>query len=198
MDGITLPLPLWWQLWQVLRAFAAFAVRLLPKKEQSATEQAGQMAAEALDTYGNAILRCAYNYLHNMADAEEILQETLLKMLTSAPNFESEEHKKGWLLRVAANLSKNRLEYNALRAYDELSEDLAEEGREDLSFVWEAVKDLPTQFREVIHLLHYYEGYSTEEIALILGRNLSTVRSDLRRGREKLKSVLKEAYDFEV
>lgn len=197
MDGITLPLPLWWRLWQVLRAFAAFAVRLLPKKEQSATEQAGQMAAEALDTYGNAILRCAYNYLHNMADAEEILQETLLKMLTSAPNFESEEHKKGWLLRVAANLSKNRLEYNALRAYDELSEDLAEEGREDLSFVWEAVKDLPTQFREVIHL-HYYEGYSTEEIALILGRNPSTVRSDLRRGREKLKSVLKEAYDFEV
>ena len=197
MDGITLPLPLWWRLWQVLRAFAAFAVRLLPKKEQSATEQAGQMAAEALDTCGNAILRCAYNYLHNMADAEEILQETLLKMLTSAPNFESEEHKKGWLLRVAANLSKNRLEYNALRAYDELSEDLAEEGREDLSFVWEAVKDLPTQFREVIHL-HYYEGYSTEEIALILGRNPSTVRSDLRRGREKLKSVLKEAYDFEV
>lgn len=197
MDGITLPLPLWWRLWQVLRAFAAFAVRLLPKKEQSATEQAGQLAAEALDTYGNAILRCAYNYLHNMADAEEILQETLLKMLTSAPNFESEEHKKGWLLRVAANLSKNRLEYNALRAYDELSEDLAKEGREDLSFVWEAVKDLPTQFREVIHL-HYYEGYSTEEIALILGRNPSTVRSDLRRGREKLKSVLKEAYDFEV
>ena len=197
MDGITLPLPLWWRLWQVLRVFAAFVVRLLPKKEQSATEQAGQLAAEALDTYGNAILRCAYNYLHNMADAEEILQETLLKILTSAPNFESEEHKKGWLLRVAANLSKNRLEYNALRAYDELSEDLAEEGREDLSFVWEAVKDLPTQFREVIHL-HYYEGYSTEEIALILGRNPSTVRSDLRRGREKLKSVLKEAYDFEV
>lgn len=197
MDGITLPLPLWWRLWQVLRFFAAFAVSLLPKKEQSATEQAGQMAAEALDTYGNAILRCAYNYLHNMTDAEEILQETLLKILTSAPNFESEEHKKGWLLRVAANLSKNRLEYNALRVYDELSEDLAKEGREDLSFVWEAVKDLPTQFREVIHL-HYYEGYSTEEIALILGRNPSTVRSDLRRGREKLKSVLKEAYDFEV
>lgn len=197
MDGITLPLPLWWRLWQVLRVFVAFAVSLPPKKEHLATEQAGQMAAEALDTCGNAILRCAYNYLHNMADAEEILQETLLKMLTSAPNFESEEHKKGWLLRVAANLSKNRLEYNALRAYDELSEDLAEEGREDLSFVWEAVKDLPTQFREVIHL-HYYEGYSTEEIALILGRNPSTVRSDLRRGREKLKSVLKEAYDFEV
>ena len=195
MDGIALPLPLGWRLWQML---CAFAVSLLPKKEaQTDADRAGQMAAEALDTYGNAVLRCAYSYLHNMADAEEILQDTLLKLLTAAPSFDSEEHKKAWLLRVAANLSKNRIEYNALRISDELSEDLAEEGREDLSFVWDAVKALPVQFREVIHL-HYYEGYSTEEIAKILGRNPSTVRSDLRRGREKLKSILKEAYDFEV
>lgn len=195
MDGIVCPLPLGWRLWQML---CAFAVSLLPQKEaQTDAAEAGQMAAEALDTYGNAILRCAYSYLHNMADAEEILQDTLLKLLTAAPSFDSEEHKKAWLLRVAANLSKNRIEYNALRISDELSEDLAEEGREDLSFVWDAVKALPVQFREVIHL-HYYEGYSTEEIAKILRRNPSTVRSDLRRGREKLKSILKEAYDFEV
>ena len=134
---------------------------------------------------------------NNMADAEEVLQDTLLKLLTAAPTFESEEHKKAWLLRVTVNLSKNRIEYNALRNSDELSERIAEEGREDLSFVWDAVKELPVQFREVIHL-HYYEGYSTEEIAKILGRNPSTVRSDLRRGREKLKTILKEAYDFEV
>ena len=197
MDGIAFPLPLGWRLWQMLCAVAAFAVRLLPKKEQTAADRAGQIAAQALDTYGNAVLRCAYSYLHNMADAEEILQDTLLKLLTAAPSFESEAHKKAWLLRVAANLSKNRIEYNALRVSDELSEDLAEEGREDLSFVWDAVKALPVPFREVIHL-HYYEGYSTEEIAKILGRNPSTVRSDLRRGREKLKAVLKEAYDFEV
>ena len=197
MDGIAFPLPLGWRLWQMLCAVAAFAVRLLPKKEQTAADRAGQIAAQALDTYGNAVLRCAYSYLHNMADAEEILQDTLLKLLTAAPSFESEEHKKAWLLRVAANLSKNRIEYNALRVSDELSVDLAEEGREDLSFVWDAVKALPVPFREVIHL-HYYEGYSTEEIAKILGRNPSTVRSDLRRGREKLKAVLKEAYDFEV
>lgn len=197
MDGIAFLLPLGWRLWQMLCTVAAFAVSLLPKKEQTAADRAGQIAAQALDTYGNAVLRCAYSYLHNMADAEEILQDTLLKLLTAAPSFESEEHKKAWLLRVAANLSKNRIEYNALRVSDELSVDLAEEGREDLSFVWDAVKALPVPFREVIHL-HYYEGYSTEEIAKILGRNPSTVRSDLRRGREKLKAVLKEAYDFEV
>lgn len=194
-----MPTPLRWQLRQRLHILAQFSLRLIaPEKPQAAArDRANKIVAEALDTYGNTILRCAYSYLHNMADAEEILQDTLLKLLTAAPNFESEDHKKAWLLRVAANLSKNRIEYNALRASDDLSEELAEEGQEDLSFVWEAVKALPVPFREVIHL-HYYEGYSTEEIAAILKRNPSTVRSDLRRGREKLKLVLKEAYDFEV
>lgn len=197
MEAIAIPMPMGWRLGQNLRGILRFALRQLPRKAARAEDRADRMAAEALDTYGNAILRCAYSYLHNMADAEEILQDTLLKLLTAAPNFESEEHKKAWLLRVAANLSKNRIEYNALRDCDELDESLAAEGREDLSFVWEAVKALPQQYREVIHL-HYYEGYSTEEMANILGRNPSTIRSDLRRGREKLKSVLKEAYDFEV
>ena len=68
--------------------------------------------------------------------------------------------------------------------------------KEDLKYVWEAVKKLPVKNREVIHLF-YQEGYSTKEIADILKRREATVRSDLKRGREKLKKILKEAYDFE-
>lgn len=97
---------------------------------------------------------------------------------------------------MAGNLSKNRLDYNARRATDELKEELAAQGQEDLSFVWEAVKQLPPEQRACIHLF-YYEGYPTRDIARMLGRKESTVRSDLRRGREKLKGLLKEAYDFE-
>ena len=70
------------------------------------------------------------------------------------------------------------------------------EGKDDLSFVWDAVKALPVNLRAVIHLF-YHEGYSTAEIARLLGRKESTVRSDLRRGRAKLKETLKEAYDFD-
>lgn len=198
METIAVNAPMWWRARQGLKAMVQLAVRLfVPEKQETVTAPTAKLAADALDTYGNTVLRCAYSYLHNMADAEEILQDTLLKLLTAAPNFESEEHKKAWLLRTAANLSKNRIQYNSLRASDELSEELAEEDREDLSFVWDAVKALPVQQREVIHL-HYYEGYSTEEIGKLLRRNPSTVRSDLRRGREKLKAILKEAYDFEV
>ena len=70
------------------------------------------------------------------------------------------------------------------------------EEKSDLSFVWEAVKAHKPAQREAIHLF-YQEGYSTKEIADILGRNESSVRSDLKRGREALKTILKEAYDFE-
>ena len=149
-----------------------------------------------LTRFGDSILRYAYTYLHNMSDAEEVLQDTLVQFLKTAPEFESENHEKAWLLRVAANLSKNRIRYNKLRETDELNEELVAEECEDLSFVWEAVKSLPVKYREVIHLF-YHEGYQTAQIAKVLGRNESTVRSDLRRGREKLKEVLKGEYDFE-
>ena len=97
-------------------------------------------AEQLLDRYGNSLLRYAYSYLHNMEDAEEVLQDTLIQFLKTAPVFLSREHEKAWLLRVAANLSKNRLNYNKLRQTDELNEELTAEGREDLSFVWDAVR----------------------------------------------------------
>lgn len=169
------------------------------RQESRAQTQSVDVNAEAerlLTEYGNAILRMAYSYLQNMSDAEEILQDTMIQYLTKAPAFSEAEHEKAWLLHVAANLSKNRIRYNKIRMTDELDETLAAEEREDLAFVWEAVKSLPDKYREVIHL-HYKEGYQTAEIAQILNRRESTVRSDLRRGREKLKQILKEAYDFE-
>ena len=76
-----------------------------------------------------------------------------------------------------------------------MEETLVAEDREDLFFVWNVVKTLPPKYREVIHL-YYYEGYPTKEISAILKRKESSIRSDLKRGRERLKESLKEAYDF--
>ena len=159
-------------------------------------ERIDENAGRMLDMYGDSILRLSYSYLHNMSDAEDVVQETLIKYMKTGPVFESESHEKAWLMRVAANISKNKIEYNRVRQSDELNETLVAEEREDLAFVWEAVKSLPDKYRDVIHLF-YHEGYSTTEIASILRRNESTVRSDLKRGREKLKFVLKEVYDFD-
>ena len=187
------PLEIVWE--QLRRFFAPFMAEVTTRQADRDREKVNRQAERLLTEHGNSILRLAYSYLHNMSDAEEVLQDTLVQFLKTAPALDGPEHEKAWLLRVAANLSKNRLDYNKVRLTDELNEELVAEEREDLSFVWEAVRDLPVKYREVIHLF-YHEGCSTAQIAGILDRKEATVRSDLRRGREKLREVLKEAYDF--
>nr|WP_326126604.1 sigma-70 family RNA polymerase sigma factor [uncultured Oscillibacter sp.] len=192
--GPSLPLLRLWD--RLRRRMAAMAAGESAGRGRAADREAVNRQAERMLTdYGGSVLRLAYSYLHNLSDAEEVLQDTLIRFLRTAPALESAAHERAWLLRAAANLSKNRLRYNRVRRTDELNEELAAEEREDLSFVWEAVRDLPVKYREVIHLF-YHEGYSTAQIAGILDRKEATVRSDLRRGREKLREVLKEAYDF--
>ena len=158
---------------------------------QPSRARVNQQAEALLDRHGESILRLAYSYLHNQSDAEDILQDTLIQYLRTAPTLDSPAHEKAWLLRVAGNLSKNLLRAQGYRQADQLKETLAAQEREDLSYVWEAVKALPVPYREAIHLF-YYEGYSTAQIAQILGRKEATVRSHLKRGREKLKPLLEE------
>lgn len=173
------------------------ASKVIPFQARAVSAHEESIRAERiLNRYGNAILRLAYSYVHNMADAEDVLQEVLIHTMKVNPSFENEAHEKAYLLRAVANVSKNLLEYNKRRETDELKEELENEEREDLSFVWEAVKQLPNLYREVLHL-YYVEGYQTAEIARILGRKESTVRSDLKRSRDHLKKVLKEEYDLE-
>lgn len=181
-------------IWKIIHRFSPITDR--EKKTQAQTEEINATAVRILNLYENTILRMAYSYLHNMEDAEDIVQETVIRYWQKAPRNMDMTKEKAWLLTVAANLSKNKLRYKKLRKADELLDTLIQEEREDLSFVWEAVKTLPVKYREAVHLF-YYEGYSTRDIAKILNRNESSVRSDLRRGREQLKKILKEAYDFE-
>ena len=165
-------------------------------------EQIEKEAEEILNTIGNSILRLALSYLHNIEDAEDILQETMIKFVTVRPVFESDTHRKAWLMRVASNLAKNRIDYNKVRDTMELNEEIVGEVQQDLDqgdeykAIWDAVRSLPVHQREAIHLF-YQEGYSTAEIAEITGRREATVRSDLKRARDKLREMLKEANDFE-
>lgn len=153
-----------------------FSIEETPQPLQPSREKVNQRATALLDQYGEHILRLAYSYLHNQSDAEDILQDTLIQYLRTAPVLESPAHEKAWLLRVAGNLSKNLLRAQGYRQADQLEETLVAQEREDLSYVWDAVKALPVPYREAIHLF-YYEGYSTAQIAQILDQKESTVRS---------------------
>ena len=172
------------------------------ENDRKSDEEIEKEAEEILSTIGNSILRLALSYLHNIEDAEDILQETMIKFVTVRPVFESEAHRKAWLMRVSSNLAKNRIDYNKVRDTMELNEEIAGQVQEDLDkgdeykAIWDAVRCLPIHQREAIHLF-YQEGYQTSEIARIMGRREATVRSDLKRARDKLRELLKEVDDFE-
>ena len=150
--------------------------------------------------FGDSILSFAYTYMQNRPDAEEILQDTMIAYLLNAPVFANDAHARAWLLTTARNLSMNRLRYNRYRIHADLDETLSERlaapSKEDHSYLLEAVRKLPENMRESIYLF-YWEGYSTSQIAVLLDRRESTVRSDLSRARKRLKDILKEEYDFE-
>src|SRR5665811_1719360 len=85
-----------------------------------------EKAVHALNTYGNSILRLSYAYLHDLDGAEDILQDTLIRLMKTDPVFTSPDHEKAWLLRVAINLCKNRLK-TFWTKYSELSEEYPDE-----------------------------------------------------------------------
>ena len=164
------------------------------KKTKNDTEE---KISHLFQAYGDAILRAAYAYLHNMDDAEDVLQNTFVQYLRAEPIFENSAHEKAWLLRVAINLSKNKLNSVWYKRTDALTEAYpCAELDDELACVWDAVRSLPPKYREPIHLF-YHEGYSTAEIAGILETKEATVRSLLHRGRGMLKDILQEAYDFD-
>ncbi len=164
--------------------------------------RANETLEATLDVYGNMILRLAYSCLKSRDDAEDVLQDVMVKLLELNPKFESSEHEKAWLIRVTINLCRNRLR-SPWRRHRELDESIStglgaewDKGLGEQSAVLEAVMSLPEKYREVIHLF-YYEDYSVAQIGQILKKNESTVRSLLYRARKQLKDLMKEGWEFD-
>lgn len=150
-----------------------------------------------VDKYGDMILRVAFSYMKNTYDAEDIVQEVFLKLVSNKYTFDNTEHEKAWIIRVTINLCKNKLKSFWFNKTSEMSDEIKYYDKiNENDSILKAVMGLPVSYRMVIHL-YYYEQYSTKEIADVIGKKESTVRSLLYRGREKLKNILKEEYDFE-
>lgn len=155
-------------------------------------------ANRLVEAYADTILRVSYTYLHSTQDAEDICQDVLLKAINRAERFESTEHERAWIIRVAINAAKDLLRRQSGRAtvaLDDIAEPVAParatvhelEARSES--VLERVMALPLEYREAIYL-HYYEGYSIKQIAAIVHASESAVATRLSRGRSKLRPAL--------
>ena len=144
-----------------------------------------------LDTYSNMLIRLAFTYLKNTADAEDIVQEVFVALIKRVEGFDNDEHEKAWLIRVTVNACRDLLKSafrNKVVSLDDLV-DLPAAQRAEHGAVLEAVLHLPTKYRDVVYL-HYYEGYSAAEIGKILRKNVNTVYTLLARARGQLKLTL--------
>ena len=149
-------------------------------------EQAERLA----NAYADMILRLSYTYLKNTYDAQDICQTVFVKLLSEPREFESAEHERAYVLRMASNACKDLLKSSwrkrtcGLDTVLEVPAPEAEEGG-----VLAAVNELPDNYRTVIYL-HYYEGYQASEIGKILGVPTATIHTRLARGRARLEELI--------
>lgn len=152
------------------------------------TDEAFERAAR---TYGDTVYRVAYHALNNPSDAEDVVQTVLLKLYERKKSFESEEHMKHWLLRVAVNESRKVLRSFWRRTSVPLEEWRETAAPEDAAKaeVLQAVMALEPKYRLAVYL-YYYEGLSAAETAAAMRANASTVQTWLLRARERLRKEL--------
>lgn len=163
-------------------------------------------ARELVDIYSPMIYRIAYSAVQNKTDAEDITQNVFLKYITADKSFNSEEHRKAWLLRVAINCTRDYVKSAYYKHYKRSTdmEGLTESAgitdqylkAEDAEALCEALRQLPEKYRIPIHLF-YYEDMTVAEISAVTKTKESTVKSQLSRGRDMLRNILKEVrYEF--
>jgi RNA polymerase sigma-70 factor (ECF subfamily) len=140
----------------------------------------------AYDTYGPMLYRIALMHTGNPSEAEDVLQDVFLRLLTKAPQFSDTLHEKRWLVRVTVNLCRNFRRSAPFRKNTPLPDTLTAPDPANDSAVRDAVRSLPPKYRDVVYL-YCVEGYSVEETASLLGIGLSAAKMRLSRAREKLK-----------
>lgn len=155
------------------------------------TSGTDERVSEAVEEYGNMIRRICFVSLKNRADVDDIFQEVFLKYLLHSDPFESKEHEKAWLCRVAFNQCKDFHKSFWQRKVGSIEEmEIPYESPEQSELI-SAVLALPPKWKEIIYL-HFYEGMTIPQIAALQNRNQNSVYTDLRRAKVSLKGRLEE------
>lgn len=152
---------------------------------------------DLVEKYAQMLFRICFCILGNKQDAEDALQDTFVKYLTKAPDFDTQDYEKAWLIKVATNISKNiqmlKIRRSAVNIDDMHSVGVQEED----SQVFEAIMNLPVKYK-IVMVLHYIEGYSSKEIAEIIYVSDDAVRKRLQKGRDLLKKEMERLGECDV
>lgn len=147
------------------------------------------------DRHADTVYRVCFAYMKNAPEAEDMTQETFLRLISHEKPFENHRHEKAWLIVTASNLCKDALKKwwrhsENIDDYNYLPSEPEETGNE----VLDAILSLPADYKDVVYM-YYYEGYTTAEIARHLHCPESTIRSRMSRARKQLHTILGGAMD---
>lgn len=143
-----------------------------------------QVVRKYKDTVGSVCLM----RLKNPTDADDCFQNTFLRLYKKSPFFNDEEHLKAWLIRVAINECNRFLKKNRpFIPVDKIEVEKTYFPHDEVDMSWALLK-LDHKYRDVIYL-YYCEDYKVDEIANILKKSPNTVKTLLKRGREKVKEI---------
>lgn len=149
-------------------------------------------AARLAQLFGPAVYRLSYARTGSAADAEDVMQDVFLRLLTKAPRFADDDHAKAWLFKVTINRSRDLFRSPQRHVLPLEAAPDRVEGRDPLpGETLEAVLTLPAKLRTAVHLF-YYEELSVEEIAHLLGITPGAVKTRLSRARGRLRQILLE------
>ncbi|MBL8178796.1 MAG: RNA polymerase sigma factor [Bryobacterales bacterium] len=143
------------------------------------------------------VLRTAYRILGNWADAEDVAQETFVRLHRHGLDFAADAALGSWLYRVTVNLCMDRM--RSARPLEELAEHADGAASAEASVLREekkrrlmaALARLPVKERAAV-VLREIEGLDTAEVAAILGSSETTVRSQISRALDRMRGWMEE------
>lgn len=170
------------------------------KKEKLKKEKAKKDLIEGilLEKY-NQYYRLVYSYVHNEADASDIVQNGAYKALRSSDTLNQLEYAETWIYRIMLNECFQYLKRPKFLSYEAMQEENGIEAgvledRDQTIDLQRALEVLSDKDRVVI-ILKYFEDKKLEEIAEILDENVNTIKSRLYRSMKKLRGILSEEID---
>ncbi len=147
---------------------------------------------EKYELYANMLYKIAFLHLNNASDAEDVLQDVFAKYLYFGKRFSDAEHEKAWFIRATQNKCLDKLRKAERKNTDIDDLPLSVQNTTDLEYdIVQNILKLPPKYKTVV-VLHYYNGYSIEEISGILKISKAAVKKRLQRGREKLRLGLED------
>ena len=167
-------------------------------------EEKNYILEKMMIEYGNELVRLAFSYVKDTEIAKDMVQNTFIKCYKNLDSFRYDAQVKTWLYRITINECKDYLKswnYKMVQVRSFINETtrsmlpstertvIDKYNNQEMK---ESIFSLPKVYREVIYL-YYYDSLTTVEIANVLDIPVNTVKTRLRRAKQRLESLIKEA-----